>query len=66
MGATPFQIEAWTEYGIGTVILMLRYFARWKTVGFKGWQGDDYFAIGALVFWTVGFGRHRHLTDGRN
>jgi hypothetical protein len=53
MGATPFQTEAWTEYGIGTLFLFLRYFARWKAVGFKGWQGDDYFAILVLVFWTV-------------
>jgi hypothetical protein len=51
--ATPFQTEAWTEYGLGTLVLFLRYFARWKTVGFKGYQGDDYFALAALVFWTV-------------
>ncbi|KAK7407881.1 hypothetical protein QQX98_009940 [Neonectria punicea] len=51
--ATPFQTEAWTEYGIGSLILLLRYFARWKTVGFKNWQGDDLFAILALVFWTA-------------
>ncbi|VTT59584.1 unnamed protein product [Fusarium fujikuroi] len=50
--ATPFQTEAWTEYGLGTLVLFLRYFARWKTVGFKGYQGDDYFALAALVFWT--------------
>ncbi|KAJ2893472.1 hypothetical protein MKZ38_008649 [Zalerion maritima] len=53
MGATPFQKEAWTEYGIGVIILLMRYFARWKAVGFKGWQGDDYFAIACLVFWTA-------------
>lgn len=53
MGATPFQAEAWTEYGIGVLILFLRYFARWKAVGFKGWQGDDYFALLVLVFWTL-------------
>lgn len=53
MSVTPFQTEAWTEYGLGTVVLLLRYFARWKTVGFKNWQGDDLFAVLALVFWTV-------------
>ncbi|KAH7175632.1 hypothetical protein EDB81DRAFT_939765 [Dactylonectria macrodidyma] len=51
--ATPFQTEAWTEYGIGALVLMLRYFARWKTVGIKNWQGDDYFALLSLVFWTA-------------
>ncbi|KAK4108571.1 hypothetical protein N656DRAFT_761243 [Canariomyces notabilis] len=53
MAATPFQTEAWTEYGIGVLILLLRYYARWKVVGFRGWQGDDWFAVLALVFWTA-------------
>lgn len=53
MPATPFQTEAWTEYGLGALVLFLRYFARWKSVGFKGYQGDDYFALAAMVFWTV-------------
>ncbi|KAF4773122.1 hypothetical protein HER10_EVM0003808 [Colletotrichum scovillei] len=50
--ATPFQTEAWTEYGLGVLIILLRIFARWKIVGFN-WQGDDYFAILCLVFWTL-------------
>ncbi|CEF76740.1 unnamed protein product [Fusarium graminearum] len=58
MPASPFQTEAWIEYGLGTLILLLRYFARWKTVGFKGYQGDDYFALASLIFWT-------HLIAGR-
>jgi hypothetical protein len=53
MPATPFQTEAWTEYGLGSAVLFLRYFARWRTVGWKGMQGDDYFAFASLVFWTV-------------
>ncbi|WAO97183.1 Hypothetical protein NCS54_01489700 [Fusarium falciforme] len=53
MAATPFQTEAWTEYSIGVLILLLGYFARWKAVGFKGWQGDDYPAVLALTFWTA-------------
>ncbi|KAH8701591.1 hypothetical protein BGW36DRAFT_423898 [Talaromyces proteolyticus] len=51
--ASPFQTEAWTEYGFGVVILLLRFFARFRTVGIKSWQGDDYFAIVALLFWTA-------------
>ncbi|KAM0439879.1 hypothetical protein ACHAPT_000977 [Fusarium lateritium] len=50
---TPFQTEAWVEYGLGSAVLFLRYFARWRTVGWKGMQGDDYFAFAALVFWTA-------------
>lgn len=53
MADIPFQIEAWVEYGIGVLILFVRFFARWKTVGFQGRKGDDYFAIAALIFWTV-------------
>ncbi|KAJ6442470.1 allantoate permease [Purpureocillium lavendulum] len=52
---TPFQIEAWIEYGLGVAVLFLRFFARWKVVGFKKWEGDDYFAILVLVFWTLEF-----------
>ncbi|KAF4207618.1 hypothetical protein CNMCM8927_002695 [Aspergillus lentulus] len=51
--ATPFQKEAWTEYGIGVLIILGRIFARWKVVGVKNWQGDDYFAIIAMLFWTA-------------
>lgn len=51
--ATPFQKEAWTEYSLGVIILLLRIFARAKAVGVRKWEGDDYFAILALVFWTV-------------
>lgn len=51
--STPFQKEAWTEYAIGAVVLFLRYFARWRSVGFSKWQGDDVFAVLSLVFWTV-------------
>ncbi|KAL3478165.1 hypothetical protein BJX99DRAFT_256716 [Aspergillus californicus] len=52
-GATPFQKEAWTEYSLGVVILLVRLFARYKAVGIKNWQGDDWFTIIALVFWTA-------------
>ncbi|BAE65559.1 unnamed protein product [Aspergillus oryzae RIB40] len=51
--ATPFQKEAWTEYGIGVIILLLRIVARVRVVGFKNWQGDDYFVFVVLAFWTA-------------
>ncbi|POR36122.1 Uncharacterized protein TPAR_03687 [Tolypocladium paradoxum] len=50
---TPFQAEAWTEYGLGVFVLFLRCFSRWKTVGFKNWEWDDVFAILVIVFWTL-------------
>jgi len=60
MPTTPFQTEAWAEYGLGTLIVLLRIFARWKVVGFK-WQGDDWFSLGVLIFWTV-----REIAELRN
>ncbi|KAK5993742.1 hypothetical protein PT974_07179 [Cladobotryum mycophilum] len=51
MAATPFQIEAWTEYAIGVLILFARIACRCSTVGLK-WDGDDYFAVLAVLFWT--------------
>ncbi|KAK2769501.1 hypothetical protein CKAH01_15194 [Colletotrichum kahawae] len=50
--ATPFQTEAWTEYGLGVIVILLRIFARWRIIGFN-WQGDDYFAVLCLIFWTL-------------
>ncbi|KAG5932124.1 hypothetical protein E4U59_007719 [Claviceps monticola] len=51
MGTTPFQVEAWTEYGIGIVILLGRIAYRMSLVGWD-WQGDDYFAVAAVLFLT--------------
>lgn len=69
--ATPFQTEAWTEYGIGVIIILLRIFARFRVVGIKNWQGDDYFTFVVLAFWTVKklplprVSQHVALTDAR-
>ncbi|THC87313.1 hypothetical protein EYZ11_013240 [Aspergillus tanneri] len=51
--ATPFQVEVWIEYGIGVLILLLRIFARLMTTRFGIWDGDDYFTILVLLFWTA-------------
>ncbi|PNP57093.1 hypothetical protein THARTR1_02935 [Trichoderma harzianum] len=51
MPATPFQVEAWTEYAIGTLIILARIACRCSIVGWN-WEGDDYFAVIAIFFWT--------------
>lgn len=52
MAATPFQVEAWTEYAIGMVILLGRIAYRVNLVGWN-WHGDDFFAVAAVMFLTV-------------
>ncbi|RDW79803.1 hypothetical protein BP6252_04441 [Coleophoma cylindrospora] len=47
------QQELWIEYGIGTLVFLLRFFARIKVVGFRGLQWDDFFALVALTIWTI-------------
>lgn len=51
MAATPFQVEAWVEYAIGIILLFSRIAYRISTVGWN-WQGDDYFAIVAVLLLT--------------
>lgn len=60
MGVTPFQLEAWTEYGIGLLVLFTRIIYRSITLG-KHWEGDDYFAAVSVFFWTVS----RSMADNR-
>ncbi|PTB69340.1 hypothetical protein BBK36DRAFT_1111006 [Trichoderma citrinoviride] len=52
MPATPFRVEAWAEYAIGTVILLARIACRSSTVGLN-WEDDDYFALTAVILWTA-------------
>ncbi|KAK2040454.1 hypothetical protein LZ31DRAFT_529685 [Colletotrichum somersetense] len=49
--ATPFKVEAWTEYAIGLLVLLIRLVYRSTIVG-SNWEGDDYFALVAVFFWT--------------
>ncbi|KUJ21838.1 uncharacterized protein LY89DRAFT_385616 [Mollisia scopiformis] len=48
-----FLREEWTLYGIGVVVILLRFFARIRTVGFRGFQGDDYMSILTLAMFTM-------------
>jgi hypothetical protein len=50
--SNPFQVEAWSEYSVGMVIILVRIFARCRQIG-RNWEGDDWFALISIVFWTV-------------
>ncbi|TGO19763.1 hypothetical protein BTUL_0002g00050 [Botrytis tulipae] len=46
-----FEIEIWIEYVIGMGAFLLRFFARWKHVGFEKFALDDLFCfIGMIIF----------------
>ncbi|KAF5697416.1 integral membrane protein PTH11, partial [Fusarium mundagurra] len=48
-----FIIESWTLYVFGTLILFARFAVRFKTVGWRGLQGDDFFSVLVLIFYAV-------------
>ncbi|KAM0544877.1 hypothetical protein ACHAPJ_011622 [Fusarium lateritium] len=48
-----FIIEAWTLYVLGTTILLTRFAVRFKTVGWRGLQWDDFFATLVLIFYAI-------------
>jgi len=48
-----FLQEEWALYGIGAVVLLLRFATRLKTVGLRGFQGDDYMSILVLALFTI-------------
>jgi hypothetical protein len=46
--------EIWALLGVGTVVVLLRCLARYKAVGFRGYQADDYLMILAWVSISIG------------
>ncbi|KAH7475631.1 hypothetical protein FOMA001_g10753 [Fusarium oxysporum f. sp. matthiolae] len=48
-----FIIESWTLYVFGTLILFSRFAVRFKTVGWRSLQGDDFFSVLVLIFYAV-------------
>ncbi|TVY34904.1 hypothetical protein LSUB1_G006825 [Lachnellula subtilissima] len=46
-----YTIELWTEYGIGMLVFATRFFARYKTVGLRGFAWDDLFSFIAMLLW---------------
>ncbi|TVY15980.1 hypothetical protein LARI1_G006733 [Lachnellula arida] len=50
-----YAIELWTEYGIGMFFFTIRFFARYKAVGFRGLAWDDLFSFIAMVEFSCYF-----------
>ncbi|KAF4548084.1 Hypothetical protein D9617_32g092040 [Elsinoe fawcettii] len=49
-GWPRYLTETWVLTGIAMLIIFLRFGTRIRTVGFRGFQGDDYVTIGTLCF----------------
>lgn len=49
MHKNPYHTEAWADYSVGVASILLRLYARLKSVGLRGLQADDYFILAALV-----------------
>lgn len=45
----PLITEFWVEYALGTAVMLVRFYARWKVAGFKNPQLDDWFIFLAFV-----------------
>jgi hypothetical protein len=48
-----FLREVWGLYGLGVLILFLRFATRLRTVGVRQSKGDDYMAIVVLFCYTA-------------
>lgn len=44
-----FLKESWSYLGVAACFVLLRTFARWKTVGFRNFKPDDFLMFLALV-----------------
>ncbi|RAR00454.1 S-adenosyl-L-methionine-dependent methyltransferase [Stemphylium lycopersici] len=52
-GPNATLIECRFEYAVGSAIIALRFFTRWKTLGWRGFYWDDFFAFWSWVFFTM-------------
>ncbi|KAI0156869.1 hypothetical protein GGR57DRAFT_501257 [Xylariaceae sp. FL1272] len=47
-----FLVEIWIYYALGVSVLLVRFAARLRMVGVRGFQGDDWFALVVLAMFT--------------
>ncbi|KPM36042.1 hypothetical protein AK830_g10521 [Neonectria ditissima] len=45
--------ELWGEYAVGALIIVMRFFARWKVVGLRNFAIEDLFMLTALLSYTA-------------
>ncbi|OHE99426.1 hypothetical protein CORC01_05226 [Colletotrichum orchidophilum] len=50
-----FLKEIWTWFGVGALVILLRFFVRIRMVGPRSLRGDDYAMLVTLFLYTVCF-----------
>ncbi|KAI1202965.1 hypothetical protein F5X97DRAFT_319120 [Nemania serpens] len=48
-----FLTETFVEYGVAELLILARIVVRWRQVGWRGFQVDDYLVFVVLGFWTI-------------
>lgn len=56
-------IECRVEYALGSAIIAARFFTRWKTLGWRGFYWDDFFAFWSWVFFTLIYVMVEYLSE---
>lgn len=57
MATDNLTAETFAEYGIGILFLLVRLFARLYVGGIRGLRLDDAFAVAAMVWLPLSWGR---------
>ncbi|KAI1262225.1 hypothetical protein F5Y18DRAFT_430460 [Xylariaceae sp. FL1019] len=55
MALTPTELEGIIEYIAGSLIFFARWLIRWRLVGIKAWEVDDWLSVVAWIVSTVYF-----------
>lgn len=63
MSTSSFVTEAFTLLGVGLSVIGLRTFLRYKQVGFRQFEADDYLILAAAVSLSPQRPRNCHLNN---
>ncbi|VUC31097.1 unnamed protein product [Clonostachys rosea] len=58
---SPALVESRAEYAVGSLILVVRWLIRIKTLGVRGWYWDDWFSVSVFVWHTALFAMVEYL-----
>ncbi|KAI0162111.1 hypothetical protein GGR57DRAFT_498456 [Xylariaceae sp. FL1272] len=55
MAISPTELEGIVEYIVGSLIFIARWMIRWRLVGIKSWEWDDWLSVVAWIVSTIYF-----------